>query len=125
MDEETVTAEHWSEAARVLRKDGILVIIDNEWIAKLSGKELGPDDGQPTYSGEQGFGGTDIIDPVFRSLPLSAENRRDWDRQELGGLGMTVESCTSFTDIILDRSVRDVVGDSFMIVARKGRSLTY
>jgi ubiquinone/menaquinone biosynthesis C-methylase UbiE len=109
------------EASRVLRKDGVLVIIDNEWVAKLSGKELGPDDdGQPTYSGEQGFGGTDIIDPVFRSLPLSAENRPDWDRQELGRLGMTVESCTSFTDSILDRSVRDVVGDSFMIVVRKG-----
>ena len=79
------------EASRVLRKDGVLMIIDNEWVAKLSGKELGPDDdGKPTYSGEQGFGGTDVIDPVFRSLPLSAENRPDWDRQELARLGMTV-----------------------------------
>ena len=109
------------EAARVLRKDGILIIIDNEWMAKLSGKELGPDDdGLRTRAGEQGFGGTDIIDPLFRSLPLSAENRPDWDRDELERLGMSVDSCTAFSDSVLDRSIRDIAGDSFMIVARKG-----
>jgi SAM-dependent methyltransferase len=109
-----------SEACRVLAPGGSLIIIDADWIGLLdSGRPRKNDDGVRIRGGESGFGGTDIIDPIFRRLPLTGEARPDWDLEELKSLGMEVIENRPFQDGLIENYIRDIVGCPFIIVARK------
>jgi len=108
------------ESYRVLKKEGILMIIDADWIAKLSTKRPRfNDDGVRIRSGETGFGGTDIIDPLFRSLPLTIKSRPDWDITQCIDIGFELIESESFDDIMIDREIHEIVGDSFITIFRK------
>ncbi|MBE6527950.1 MAG: methyltransferase domain-containing protein [Thermoplasmata archaeon] len=109
-----------AESYRVLRPKGRLVIIDADWIVKLStGRPAFDDDGVRIRSGETGFGGTDVIDPIFRNLPLTIKIRPDWDINECSELGFRLVKSRTFDDTLLDKSIRDIVGDSFLLVFEK------
>jgi len=108
------------EAFRVLNKDGILAIIDSDWISKLSTKRPAlNDDGVRIRSGETGFGGTDVIDPVFRNLPLTIKCRPEWEISKCQGLGMVLVESNTFDDVLIDKSIREIVGSSFISVFKK------
>lgn len=108
------------EAIRVLNKDGVLIIIDSDWISKLSTKHPAfNDDGVRIRSGETGFGGTDVIDPIFRSLPLTIKCRPEWEISKCQELGMELIESNNFDDILIDKSIREIVGSSFISVFKK------
>lgn len=113
-------SEVLNEANRVLKPEGILMIIDGDWIEKLTLKHPSfNDDGVRIRSGETGFGGTDVIDPIFRSLPLTIKNRPDWEITQCENMGMEKIESTSFTDELIDKSIHEIVGDSFITVFKK------
>jgi len=108
------------ESSRVLRKGGRLIIIDAPWIERMStNKPKFNDDGVRIRSGETGFGGTDLIDPIFLSLPLTMECRPDWDCGVLEALGFEIVKQESFDDELIDRSIHEIVGDGFIIIGIK------
>ena len=108
------------EMSRVLKMDGRLVIIDAPWVEKLSvRKPKFNDDGVRIRSGETGFGGTDLVDPIFKALPLTMEERPGWDHKELSALGMEPIEDISFDDPLIDRSIHEIVGNSYMSVYKK------
>lgn len=112
------------ESRRVLSDGGILMIIDAEWIPKLlENRPEVNDDGVRIRSGETGFGGTDLIDPIFCALPLSSRRRPLWDDYVCESLGFKAIHQGEFDDKLVDRSIHRIVGDSFIRVMRKYRSV--
>ena len=100
--------------------EGRLIVVDADWVDSLdSRRPRKNDDGVRTRGGESGFGGTDVIDPVFRRLPLTGASRPAWDIHELESLGMEVTDIMPFQDTLVEDTIHDVVGDSFIVVARK------
>jgi len=109
-----------SEACRVLSPGGNLIIIDADWIDSLdSSRPRRNDDGVRIRGGESGFGGTEIIDPIFRRLPLTGASRPSWDEDVLNAMGMSVLESGPFHDDLVEGCIRDAVGDSFIVVARR------
>ena len=112
-----------SEACRILSPGGRLIIVDADWMDSLdSSRPRKNNDGVRNRGGESGFGGTDVIDPVFRRLPLTGASRPAWDVHELGALGMEVTDSMPFQDMLVESGIRGIVGDSFIVVARKRRT---
>ena len=110
-----------SEACRVLKPGKNLIIIDANWIGSLdSNLPKTNDDGVRIRSGETGFGGTGIIDPIFRKLPLSGEERPSWDLRELGRLDMNILENEVFEDALVEECIRNVSDRQFIVVAKKG-----
>jgi len=108
------------EASRVLKKEGSIIIIDAPWIERLSTqKPKMNDDGVRIRSGETGFGGTDLIDPIFMNLPLTMESRPEWDCNRLKDMRFQITWQESMDDMLVDRSIHEIVGDSFVIIAVK------
>ena len=109
-----------SEACRVLSPGGVLVVIDSDWMDALDpSRPRKNDDGVRIRGGESGFGGTEVIDPIFRSLPLTGGSRPSWDVRELGFMGMDVLESGPFHDELVEDCIQAVVGESFVVVSRK------
>ncbi|MBE6519590.1 MAG: class I SAM-dependent methyltransferase [Thermoplasmata archaeon] len=108
------------EACRVLAKDGILMIIDADWINSLDPRRPRKnDDGVRIRGGESGFGGTEVIDPIFRRLPLTGVSRPSWDIHQLEKFGMKILDNDQLSDSMVEAGIRGIVGDSFIVVAKR------
>ncbi len=113
-----------SEAARVLRPNGILIIVDSncqkdmaEWSSHHPGSEVL----REARRRNLGFGAYDVIDGYYARLPLNDVQRPQWDRDIIERTGLSVLSCERFDDPLLEDDLKAVFPDRFMIVARKKR----
>lgn len=110
------------EAARVLKKDGSMIIADGNWLAHIDDwRNANPkSDEFPNYKRRDlGFGAYDIIDVYYNRLPLNLEKRPKWDHKALESNSLTVAKCEEFDDPIITEDLKPVLQKGFLIVAKK------
>lgn len=123
------------EWARVLRPGGRMVYFDANWYlylfdpqvaaAKAENRrklqEMGCQD--PMHSASMPKEKVDMLEEIARNLPLSRENRPDWDRQVLRELGMQVVCIQEdiSADVLSQRERLEYLPNPmFMVCAEKG-----
>ena len=110
-----------SEAKRVLRDGGILVIEDGNWVATIDHlKKTDYLRGVQAIDArtDLGFGGTDVVDSVLMAKPLSSESRPYWDVAKLEELGFSDIDCSEADDILLAPG-EEFVGRGFVVKSVK------
>ncbi len=110
-----------SEAKRVLRDGGFLVIEDGNWVATIDHlKKTDYLRGVQAIDArtDLGFGGTDVVDSVLMAKPLSSESRPYWDVAKLEELGFSDIDCSEADDILLAPG-EEFVGRGFVVKSVK------
>lgn len=109
------------EAARVLRKGGIMVIEDGNWMSDISEWESSHEDRSafPNYrKRDAGLGAFDVINEYYAKLPLNKASRPAWDKEAVAEAGLSVESCEGFDDPMVTDDLAPLK-QGFILVAKK------
>jgi ubiquinone/menaquinone biosynthesis C-methylase UbiE len=110
------------EAARVLKKGGVMVITDGNWQGDVvSWEDVHPDSEDfPNYKKRDlGLGAYDLINQYYNRLPLNLENRPSWDSKVLKGMGLDVCECGAFKDPMITEDLAPILKSGFMVIAKK------
>ena len=111
-----------SEANRVLKSDGVLIIVDSNCqkdVKKWSSEHPDSEILREARRRNLGLGAYDVIDEYYAKLPLNDIQRPQWDSKIIEQMGMEVTSCDTFADPLLEEDLKELFPDRFMIVARK------
>jgi ubiquinone/menaquinone biosynthesis C-methylase UbiE len=111
-----------SEAARVLKKHGVLIISDGNWQADIRRwHENGGDESIfPNYRRrELGLGSADVINHYYDRLPLNKAERPKWDKDTVSKASLNIEVCQQYQDPMVTSELTPVLKPGFLLVARK------
>ena len=111
-----------SEANRVLRPKGVLIIVDSNCqkdVAQWSSDHPDSEVLKEARRRNMGLGAYDVIDEYYARLPLKDVERPQWDMNVVEQMGMSISSCDSFDDPLLEDDLKEVFKDRFIIIARK------
>jgi SAM-dependent methyltransferase len=110
-----------SEAVRVLRKGGCLIIIDGNIMRDLRSLDEKERIGKlPEYKRRNlGLGCFDVVDAYYSELPLNDAERPDWDVRALESRAMEVKSVEEIDDPLLYEELRPIANSRFLIVSEK------
>lgn len=109
------------EAARVLKKGGIMIIEDGNWMRDISEWESSHEDRSafPNYrKRDAGLGAFDVINGYYAELPLNKVSRPGWDKEAVTKAGLSVESCEGFRDPMVTDDL-EPLKEGFVLIARK------
>ena len=111
-----------SEALRVLRKGGALIITDGnvqkdvaDWRAANPDSKMLPDFKRRNL----GLGAYDVIDIYYGRLPLNDVQRPSWDSNRLKAMGAAVDVCKEFADPMKTDDLKDILKSGFIVIAKK------
>lgn len=109
------------EAARVLKKGGIMVIEDGNWQADIAKWEAAHEDRSafPNYrKRDAGLGAFEVINEYYSKLPLNKESRPAWDKEAVAKASLETVSCEEFDDPMVTDDLAPL-GKAFILAARK------
>ncbi len=109
------------EAARVLKKGGVMVVEDGNWQADIAEWESVNEDRSafPNYrKRDAGLGAFDVINEYYAKLPLNKEQRPGWDRKAVGKASLEVVSCEAYKDPMITEDLAPLK-EAFILVAKK------
>ena len=110
------------ESVRVLKKGGVLIIIDGNWMANIKDWESANEDRKDFPNAKKrdlGLGARDVINQYYARLPLNDAFRPSWDEDMLKGMGMEITECSEFDDPAITEDLKPVLKKGFIVVSRK------
>ncbi len=106
----------YSTAFKLLKKGGVLYVADGPWKKALA--DIPPEEIPMYVRRDLGFGGTSMTEDVMSRLPLTNEDRPEWDMKVLERVGFEAKT-EKFRDPMMPPTVEGIAKLGFLVKALK------